>query len=133
MIETKEKVINGKTYITTQFMATHGLKMQIRIGKLFGAAIGQLATENEESLGNFLKMLFDRMSEEETIPLIKDLLRNTKVNNKDLIKEFDDNFAGNYMELFDVIAFVVQVNYGSFFENGGFGSLLTKILQPIET
>jgi len=132
MIETKEETINGKTYITTQFMATQGLKLQIRLGKVIGPAIGQLVGDNENAMGNFLTIIFEKMDEEETLKLIKDLMRNTKVNNQDLTKVFDEVFAGQYMDLFDVIAFIIRVNYGSFFALGGFGSLLTKILQPIE-
>ncbi len=68
------------------------------------------------------------------VDFVLELLQCTRLDGKEVTGEvFDMEFAGNYLLLGHTLAFVVEVNYGSFFGQGGIGSLVERAsasLQP---
>lgn len=143
MIETKDKVINGNTYSVTQFTALRALRLQYKIIKIFGAGIAQIlrpqisqsemgrATLNlgidKDSLASAILNITSNMDENTFESLFKELLEYTRRDGKELKPAVIDlEFAGDLATLWQVIWFVLEVNFGSFFGERGFGSVLSE-------
>lgn len=143
MIETKDKVINGNTYSVTQFTALRALRLQYKIIKIFGAGIAQVlrpqisqnqvggATLNigidKDSLASAILSITSNMDESSFEGLFKELLQCTRKDGKELTSAIiDHEFAGDLATLWKVIWFVLKVNFDSFFDERGFGSVLRE-------
>jgi len=133
MIQTKEKKINGVEYSVVQFPARHGLKIKAELVKLFAPSLFSLAGNldakvNSETLGPVIQGLCDRLHPDDMVDLALRLLANTRREGKELTTSvFDDVFAGSFDELYKALAFVIEVNYGSFFQSLGIGNLADKL------
>ena len=138
-LEKKECDIDGLKITVTQFPARTGFKMQAKLAKIFGPALGELVsgvkgktgkglTEAEIDLSKFsgaVRTLFEKIDEESALVLIFELLQFTRINGEEVTEEiFDDTFPGKYATLYKILYFVVEVNYGSFFGQGGIGKAL---------
>jgi hypothetical protein len=115
--ETKE--INGHNYQCTQFSASKGLKMLHRLGKILGPSLSSLAGMNSENLqadmlGSAIGSLFANCSEAEFETTVKELLTTTTIDGRAI--NFDLDFAGDLGSLFKLLAFVLKVQYGNFFD-----------------
>ena len=146
MIETKKKTIDGAEYGVTQFPARRGLALKLKLIKLIGPALAEAAgalsgnsgtgsfqdTEMDPwFIGKAVSSLVEGLGED-TGELILDLLSMTRKNGKELTGEvFDQEFAGDYLTLYKVLAFVIQVN--GFFGKGGIGTLTAAMQQKTET
>ena len=131
-VQTKDRVINDSKYEVTQFTARRALRLQARLLRVAGPAVGKVANARglDESLdlGAIVSELVDRLDEKEVESLVMDLLSCTRRDGIELTAEaFDLAFAGNLFEVVKVIGFVLQVNYGDFIEalTGGQGSLFS--------
>ncbi len=144
MIETKQKEINGSTYAVTQMPAMRALRMQARLLKLLGPALGVLfvAENKEEGAGdsqipNALAMLASQLDEKNFDYLILDLIQGVRKNGVELTKPIIDlEFAGKLNELFLVLQYVLEVNYADFFQENGIIKAVTlkdqaKKIQPL--
>lgn len=137
MIETKDKIINGKEYQVTQFPAMYGLRLAVKIVKTLGPGIARLA--DTKGGGSILDMdtsnidiasmvdgLMSSLDDKNTPAMILELFSSTHRERVLLNeKEFDNAFAGNYVELAKALMFIIEVNYGDFFGVLAAGQSLT--------
>lgn len=131
MIETKEVLLNSKKFLVTQFMAREGLKLQFRLVKQLGPMMGSIASDllldGKIDAVVIAKALSQRIDEDACFSLVMDLLKNVKFKNQDLREiDFDVVFAGDYKTLYELLYFIIDLNYGNFFGVGGIGNLLNK-------
>jgi len=143
-VETQTKQIGGVRYDVSPFPGRKGLRLQYRLLKvigtpisvLFGAAKGVTGLKDEsvldkevnpEVFGKAIEMLFKALSEIEFEALILELLSSTRKDNVEITPNtFDVAFAGDYGQLFEVLAYVLEVNYKSFLDRIGIGKLFAK-------
>lgn len=142
-IETKDQEIGGHKYTVTTFGGMEGVRVKAVLMKHLGpsfislAAIG-LASGKDEILdtdfdpsmvAGLFESLFTKMDENAYVKFILRLLSGTRRDNVELTEEvFNAQFAGEYGALYEVLFFVLEVNYKkSFFEGGGIGNLIKKI------
>lgn len=122
-METRERSIGGHSYRVTQFPGRMGLRLQVRLVKLLGPAVGTLAADGNVMdaqidggmIGKAVGLLADRLEEDAVEKLVVELLSGTRRDGGELGgAQIDLAFAGHYGELLQVLAFVIEVNYGDF-------------------
>jgi hypothetical protein len=92
--------------------------------RLIGPALDALPSR-EQATSDFTK-LAQHLDPDAIVQLCEDLLIYTKINGKEITATIiDTEFAGEYITLYKVIGYVVEVN--SFFGKGGIGKLLEKV------
>ncbi len=124
-IETKEKVINGHKWEVSQWPAREALRMKIRLGKTIGPALGKALSAgdldselSDMKLDGIIEALVDRLDETASVQMVLDMLSQTLVDGKHVGKDsvFDDHFTSNFGELYQGLAFVLEVNFGGFMQ-----------------
>lgn len=138
MIETKEKYIDGHKYTVTQFPARRALTLKTKLVKLvapslFTAMSGQKqgASVLDMPLDKAINMLVERLDEDHLINLIFELLASTRRDGKELNEShFNMVYAGNFGELYKALFFILEVNFGSFFQEIGIGNLGEHLAAP---
>lgn len=143
-MQAQEKTINESIYTVTPFPARLGLKLKMRLIKLLGPSIAKAVTaldlneggsvlESEldgDLIGQAIASLTENLGDD-TVDLMLDLLKSTRKNGVELNEQvFNLEFAGDYVTLYKVLYFVVEVNYGVFFGKGGIGELAEKMPMP---
>jgi len=142
--ELKEKVrskeIDGDKYTVTPFLGIEGFKVKTKLlSKLapsIGGALGSIPP-GSKSIGDVdvgkvlgpgtLDRLADVLDERELTEFMLRLLKSTTCNDKEITEEFFNlHFAASFHTLWKVLFFVLEVNYGSFFADGGIGQLLVQ-------
>ena len=138
MSKIKETTIDGKSWRVSKFGGLAGLKLLTRLTILIGPSLGGSIKELKgldinlksilsadipvgtlmESFGSGIEDFASRLDDETFPQLIQDLLVETKCDGKEVSKQFDILFAGEYLTLFKVVYFVLQVNYPSFLGGG---------------
>lgn len=146
MLQTKDKIIEKRTYSVTQFPARHGFVLKARLAKLIGPAVAELfaalkggsaesvmsADVDMSMIGGAIHKLLDGIDGEDALDLVLKLLSMTRLDGKEISEQvFDMEFAGRFSELYKVLAFVVEVNYGDFFGSNGIGRLAAGKLSAI--
>lgn len=138
MIETIEKIIDGKRYSITQMTARRALRMKAKLLKTFGSSLAEIFLPSKEEpiegLGfskkeavNALSSLALQLDDNTFDSLITELLSGVRKEGVELTESvIDFEFAGELFTLFKVIWAVLEVNYGSFFGKSGIGSLLQE-------
>lgn len=140
-IRNEKKIIEGHEVQVTTFGGTRGLMYQIKLAKLLKNVIKDVLPSDIEikisdlsSLTNLdlplpkiiegILGLFSTLSQQDTMELVKGLLEETLIDNKELSNKglFDDVFAGEYKLLYQTLLFVLQVNY-SFLSKSGTGEV----------
>jgi hypothetical protein len=120
MRQAHEREIDGNIWTVQQFPATEGLKVLSRVAKLCGGPLGQavgaltsgLDSElNMALLGKAVSALAERLDEDDVVTLCKRMLRDTRVDGKEVLPQFDLLFQARYLTLFRVLGFVLEVNY----------------------
>jgi len=113
MIETREKVIDGKEYVVTQFPASEGLAILSELMQLFGESLGR----TETGMGDAVEALVKQLAQKNIIALVHKLVgKNIKCDGEALQGEhnFDFHFSGQYKHLAEVIMFVLEANFEDF-------------------
>jgi hypothetical protein len=147
MIQAKHKVIDGIEYTVTQFPARRGFKLKLTLAKKLlpgmsrlldsGTPLSQVMESNigSGSVVSAIQAAVDSLDEEEAVKLIMELLSSTRRGTKDgrggleISEEIlDMEYAGNYLALYKVIAYVLEVNYSDFFK--GIGKVASTIVAP---
>ena len=114
--------INGTVYDITPHPATEGLKLVRLIGSHLSCA--NITIERDENgdvkmnVGHLVKVASAfceySLNHDPNFDLVKQLLRQTYLTlgekNCSAMSVFDDHYAGNWGELFEVIAEVIKVN-----------------------
>lgn len=127
MIEAKDKVINGHNYTVTQMTARRALAMQAKLMKLLGPSAGVMLSQSgksieeaEQCLPEAILMLVNQLDEKTFDSLVIELMQGVRKDNFELTPQvLDMEFAGNLNTLFLVLQFVLEVNFGDFFLQGG--------------
>jgi len=139
-IETREKSIDGLQISVTQFPGRRGFKVQTKLLKYFtplisafGKAQGKEDAEDvsiidreidTESLMRFSESL----DNDNALQFVFQLLEGTRIDGREINEAvFDEKFAGNFLTLYKILWFVVEVNFSSFFDEGGIGKILSKV------
>lgn len=134
MIETFEKQINNSTYMVTQLPARRALKLQAKLLKLLGPAASQIfiaAANNlltaDDAIPKAITLLVNELDDKTFDTFIMELLQGVRKDGMELNeKTVDLEFAGSLNELFLVIQYILEVNFGDFFQEGG----ILKALFP---
>lgn len=140
MIEEKTKVINDATYVVQQFGARRGLKLKTRLVKLIApTAVALLGSVEKDQSGNVslnseanpeliskaISGLVNNLESDQVVDLVFALLETTTRNGVNVTSQngshFDMVYSANYGELIKALVFVVEVNFGSFFQGLGIG------------
>lgn len=114
-IQQKEVVVNGETFLLTQFPSLRGTRILRQLIKLIGPSFAELQSKGDVSAA--LNLIFDNLTEE-TEKLIPELISSASKNGMALNYEME--FAGAYDKMFLLCKEVVLFNYGSVFTLIGF-------------
>lgn len=141
MIETKDKLIDGSNYTVTQLPARRALRLKAKLLKMFGSVIAQffLATseDNNEEQKKFdfvktFQLLGSQIDENSFESLITEILTGVRKNGIELTAQtIDIEFAGDIATIYKVVWFVLEANFGNFFQMIGIGNLSGDVQQPI--
>jgi hypothetical protein len=136
MIQTKSRTIDGIETNVTQFDALRACTLIPRLGKILAPVAGMLKGVNAdtdiEALGPALGALFTRLEGDELRALVCDLLVGTTVVADGAVRDLSraDNinavFSSRLGVMFKVLAFVLEVNFGSFFGGSASSALPPK-------
>ena len=138
MIETKDKTIGDSVYSVTQMPGLTALRMQSKLLKLVGPSFAQMvASAGSKSLDSGLasaaSLLFNQLDPDTFENLVKDLLKGVRKDGKEIDKNIlNMDFAGNLNELFQVLQYVIEVNYADFFQDGGILKVLIDLMKKEE-
>lgn len=136
MKETETLTIESNKWTVQQFPATRGLQLATKLIKMAGPGVATLggmingtmkpselmdADLDGDVLSNAVTKIVGGMDEVGTPEFIKELLSDTRLNGEEVVPKFDLIFMANYGELVKVLAFVIKVNFASFFGGGGNG------------
>lgn len=132
-IARQERVIDGQTFSVTQLPAMRALKMLSRLvrtlgpaaarlmdgaasaGGALGSGLGGLAQMNVAALGQAVTVLTERLTEAELESITRELLETATVDGRLLMPSFDLTMQGRMGPVLQLLAFALEVNYGSFF------------------
>jgi hypothetical protein len=141
MIETKEIVINGSIYAVTQMPARRALKLQAKLMKILAPCASEIIIAykdkgNEDShipkaVSYLVNELDDRTFDSLILEMIEYYVRKNGVELKANV--FDIEFAGKLNELFLLLKFILEVNYGDFFLENGIIPMIFPEDQETET
>jgi len=141
MIQSKYKVIDGTEYTVTQFPARVGTRLKFKLAKklLPGLSTTKLNLDSDVNIQVILSWIggaLDNMDPDEAVNLIMEMLASTRRGTHsgqggvEITPEiFDLEYAGKYLELYKVLAYVLEVNYGDFF--GGVRSIIQNKLATV--
>jgi hypothetical protein len=130
-IETREKEINGSVYAVTQLPARRAIRLKARLVKLIGPIFAQIYLtiekksdqEQKANIINAIENFSSHMNEQEFENLVVDILQGVRKNGVELVPAIIDlEFAGDMVTLYQVIWFVLEVNYADFFSMLGIGN-----------
>ena len=142
MIETKTKQIDERSVSVTQFPARKGLKIKLRLAKMIAPGLASAAGITKDGLESDVDFkvlayavgqLVNSLGNDATVDFIaKELMQGARLDDKEITESvFDMEFAGDYGLLYKIIGFILEVNYGSFFENLNIGSLTSKLSSVV--
>lgn len=132
MIETKEKEIAGSVYSVTQMTARRALRMQAKLLKIIGSPLAEMTVfanknpgKEDECLSKCVGLLADNLDDKTFDEFIVELLNGVRKDGSELTSsKIDLEFAGKLATLFQVVKFVIEVNFSDFFSEGGILSLV---------
>lgn len=130
MLHHETKEIGGRDWTVQAFPATTGLDVLARllnlvgksVGRTLGSFDGDLTKIDATVIGEALGELAERLSDGKVVELIKKLVSQVRVSEVDgdgnrtgkdlpVAGQFDVLFMQDYVTLFQVCAFVLEVNY----------------------
>lgn len=143
-MENKAKtiVINGVSFQVAPFMAVEGLRLKAHLVSTFGPAIGELLggidgsnvksvldmNPASVSFSSGLEKLFQKLDEDSFVALVKRLFSNVIANwtedgkprsiafGNDFDTAMELVFSGKLFSIYELIVFVLKVNYPDFFD-----------------
>ncbi len=140
MIETKEKIIDGARYTVTQLPARRAIKLKARLIRLFGPVFAQVfitasdavdETSKKNNLVRAIEILGEHIDENSFEALIMDLMVGVRKEGMELTPQLIDiEFAGDMAALYQVVFFVIEVNFSNFFSLLGIGSQFASETPP---
>lgn len=140
MIQTKEKQIKGAVYSVTQLPARRALRLKAKLLRLFGPALAQLFLpgSNAESMSGLpfskaeavraVESLMSQLDDKTFESLVLELCQGVRKDGMELTDSvIDIEFAGDLGTLMQVLWFVIDCNFGSFFVESGIGNLFGNV------
>lgn len=118
--------IDGVDYKITQFLATKGLGIEVKLMKLLGPSFMELqkASQDENAqeavLTAAISTLIEQFDKVDVVSLIKELLSGVTKGNATI--NFDQEFAGRYGAIFDLVKEVLKFNFADVFSKLGLGN-----------
>lgn len=130
--ELVEKDVDGRLYSFEQLTATVALKTLTKLTKIFGEpltlALGGFFKKaqpgaptallesdiDSDVLSKAMKVLVERMDEDEVVALIKLLTTQGVLCDGVKVASFDEHFRGELSHLFAVLKAALEVQYGNF-------------------
>jgi|SRR5690554_3766430 len=116
MREQKEVTINGETYLLHQFGAIEGLKYQKALAQVLLPAIAEIsknADSEESAISIGMTKLAENIDKVDERMIEAMVVRGATKGNMSI--NFDNEFAGKYMALFQLVKEIVLFNFGSVF------------------
>jgi hypothetical protein len=119
-MESQSKTIEGRTYTVTQYTALRALDVFELVSPVLAPAFAKLAGAGQEAdIGPAIEALVARLGGGKLRQLANALLEPVQVTENNRIRNmldgFDIAYAGRLGEVFQVLAFAVEVQFGSFF------------------
>lgn len=117
--------IDGVDYKITQFLATKGLGIEVKLMKLLGPSFMELqkASQDENAqeavLSAAITVLIEQFDKVDVVALIKELLSGVTKGTATI--NFDQEFAGRYGAIFDLVKEVLKFNFADVFSKLGLG------------
>jgi hypothetical protein len=117
--------IDGVDYKITQFLATKGLGIEVKLMKLLGPSFMELqkASQDENAqeavLSAAITVLIEQFDKVDVVALIKELLSGVTKGTATI--NFDQEFAGRYGVIFDLVKEVLKFNFADVFSKLGLG------------
>ena len=160
-MQSKEQkiTIEGVTFSVAPFMVTEALRLKMHLVRTFGPAIGEilgginganLKSINDLNLGGSgitkgVEKLLEQLDEESFVALIKRLFANVTATLKEDGKAIAATFGGDFevamqivfqgriFSIYELIVFVLKVNYPDFFDKvvSGIGRRIQKTLTSV--
>lgn len=134
-LKTQSKEIGGDTFTVSQLPMFRALRLLNRIGRAVGPALGHVASAYDaskgdgapvdgvrvgEAVGRALSALFGSLSDDELEAITRAMLETAMIESNGkttpLLKSIDLVMQGRILDLFKLLAFAFEVNYGDFFE-----------------
>lgn len=125
MVTTEEKVIGDRTYSITKLPAMKAHALSAKLIRMIGPPLAALlGSSNGASLGGMdvsvlgpaASMLFAQLTEVEFEKLTKELLATCMLNGQPLLGgAFDLTMQGRVDEIYTLMLFSIEVNFGNFF------------------
>ena len=117
MREQKEVTVNGDNYILNQFGAIEGLKYQKALAQVILPALAEISKSGVEDESGAISIAMSKLAE--NIDKIDERMLEAMVTRgatkNSVAINFDNDFAGKYMELFQLLKEIVLFNFGSVF------------------
>jgi hypothetical protein len=141
MLQPQDFTVGGHKIQVTPFPARRAFKYKVQLVKLFGAPIGKLlsgiSTKGEHvdfdlSSGSLaIEMLLSNINEDSFYNFALQMMEFSRLDGKECNDQnFDLLFQGELSLVYQIIYFVIQVNYPDFF---GKASTIIKKLQNLKT
>lgn len=143
MYEAREKEIDGLKVTVTQWPARKALAIKLKLVKAVGPSLGELASSSKggatsgilnaeigtDKLGSAIEKLLSALDETTFMTLVTLLMSGVRVNGVEMSDEnaFNVQFTGRLEAFYKIVWFVLEVNFGSFFGEGGIGRLTTAV------
>lgn len=120
-LKTEEIIVGDHKFVVTQWNATKALIMKMKIGKYFASALTVLGAGTGQTFQEMFMKAIPKVLEdndpEQFVEFIKEVMAGVIVDGKrmDNIK-FDIIFSSNIAQVYEVLWFIIKVNYEDFFE-----------------
>jgi hypothetical protein len=117
--------IDGIDYKITQFLTTKGLGIEVKLMKLLGPSfmelqkVAQDENAQEAVLSAAITVLIEQFDKVDVVALIKELLSGVTKGTATI--NFDQEFAGRYGAIFDLVKEVLKFNFADVFSKLGLG------------
>lgn len=132
MIESRQIQIGGATYTVTQLPARRAIRLKAKLIKYFGPAFAQMAisatekdSDNQKKIDliRAVETLAHSIDENLLEQLILEMMQGVRKDGIELTPALIDNeFAGDMASLYQILSFVVEINFANFFSLIGIGS-----------
>jgi hypothetical protein len=151
MLESETATINGRKYEVTKLPYSAGKALLVRLFKVAGPTLVRVVagvpSVQDKELGDLqvseifptmtaaVDQLASDLSEEDLDALVSTFGEYSWIvdgsHRHQLTAEYRElHFAGNYLELFQWLAFALRVNYAGFFKGPGLASMLARAQTP---
>lgn len=115
-----EKKIGKDTFRVQPLPASRAVELGARLIRVAGPAIAELRDGGEEAFARALSSLSRTMDPKEVTNLIVEMAEQAEISHEGSYMPviFDQHFTGRLQDAFQLVAFVVQTEFGDFLSDG---------------